>query len=378
MPNLKNCCFDSLQGRFRDTYLEITSILENEILLPPKRLGMVCIAVIESSPHAKAKAQACHTCLSCIEKTGLAGFGKKGVVAVARMLSQDTTMHRMAALELMESILSKMNGDIIRLARICGPSLSDKGQQLLEERWYKNHSKDVAHPFGGNGSPGTRQNPASPQKFSTFGFQKEEKQSDLVDELPRLSLRAAGKDQPRQSPRKMLSEETSHNNEPFAFSFSAGTIRSPSHADSEFADLSSGTAFRSFNATEVEPSGAAAALRARLLKIREKSQLPEIGNSASTVSFSMNNNEQEADAPIDVDAIIGNIEGLLTQTKPIGESDAHMSTCIDSLKIVHSAISRQMNTSVCQSRIQLDDCRERLLQNVNQTVELLRRYEYYH
>ena len=351
--------------------MEITALLENEILLSPKRLGMVCIAVIESSPHAKAKAYACNTCLSCIEKTGLAGFGKKGVVATARMLSQDTTMHRVAALELMESILSKMNGDIIRLARICGPSLSDKGQQLLEERWYKNHSKDAAHPSCVNGSPVTRQHPVSPQKFPTFGFQKEEKQSDLVDELPRLSLRAVGKDQPRQSPRKMLSEESS-SNEPFSFSFSAGTIKSPSHKDTELAATSSGTAFRSFSTSEAEPSGAAAALRARLLKIREKSKLPEIVDSTSSVNLAVNE-EQGSDEAIDVDAIIENIESLLAQNKSIAESDACMATCIDSLKIVHSAISRQMNTSVGQSRNQLDECRERLLQNVNLTVGLLRR-----
>lgn len=345
-------------------------MLENEVLLTPKRLGMVCVAVIDSSPHAKAKAQACHTCLSCIEKTGLAGFGKKGVVATARMLSQDTTMHRMAALELMESILSKMNGDIIRLARICGPSLSDKGQQLLEERWYKNHSKDITHASVSNGSPGTRQNPTSP-KFSTFGFQKEEKQSDLVDELPRLSLRTAGKDQTRQSPRKVLSQETSRS-EPFSFSFSTGKASSPPQMDSEFAVSSSETAFHSFNSIEVEPSGAAAALRARLLKIREKSMLPEIGTATNTGNF-LTNNDQDTGEPIDVDAIIANIEFLLEQSKPIPENDSNMATCIDSLKIIHSAISKQLNASVSQSRIQLDNCRERLLQNVDQTVGLLRR-----
>ena len=332
---------------------------------------MVCVAVIDSSPHAKAKAQACHTCLSCIEKTGLAGFGKKGVVATAKMLSQDTTMHRLAALDLMESILSKMNGDIIRLARICGPSLSDKGQQLIEERWYKNHSKDVAHAPISNGSPGTRQNPTSPQKFSTFGFQKEEKQSDLVDELPRLSLRVAGKDHPRQSPRKLSSEETALV-EHFSFSFSAGTTSSAPQKDSDFAVSSSGTSFRSFNSREVEPSGAAAALRARLLKIREKSKLPAIATSAYAGNI-LAGNDQGSDETIDVDAIITNIEFILEQSKPIPENDTNMATCIDSLKIIHSAISKQLNSSVSQSRIHLDVCRERLLQNVDQTVGLLRR-----
>ena len=85
------------------------------------------------------------------------------------------------------------------------------------------------------------------------------------------------------------------------------------------------------------------------------------------------NDEQGIGDSIDVDAIIENIEGLLEQNKPIAENDPYMATCIDSLKIVHSAISRQMNTSVSQSRIQLDDCRGRLLQNVNHTIGLLRR-----
>jgi hypothetical protein len=328
--------------------MEISGMFGNEILLSPKRLCMVCVAVIDSSPHAKAKAQACHTCLPCIEKIGLAGFGKKGVVAAAKMLSQDTTMHRMAALELMESILSKMNGDIIRLARICGPSLSDKGQQLLEERWYKNHSKDMAHASLSNGSPSTRQNPASPQKSSTFGFHKEEKKS----------------------PRNVLTEDSSRD-EPFAFSFYAGAATSLSRTD---ADSSSGIALRSLNSTEVESagSGAAAALRARLLKIREKSKLPEMDEPANTGNF-LSSRNQASDEPIDVDAIIANIEFLLHQNKPITESDSTMATCIDSLKIVHSAISTQLTPSVNQSRIQLDECRERLLQDVNQTVGLLRK-----
>jgi hypothetical protein len=70
---------------------------------------------------------------------------------------------------------------------------------------------------------------------------------------------------------------------------------------------------------------------------------------------------------------MANIECLLSQDKPVAESDGFMATCIDYLKIVHSAISRQMNVSVSQSRSQLDECREHLLQNVNQTVGLLRR-----
>ena len=103
-----------------------------------------------------------------------------------------------------------------------------------------------------------------------------------------------------------------------------------------------------------------------------KSKLPELSGPSITMNFETND-EQGTDEPIDVDAIVENIEGLLEQNKPMVENDSYMASCIDSLKIVHSAISRQMNTSVSQSRIQLDDCRGRLLQNVNHTIGLLRR-----
>jgi hypothetical protein len=348
--------------------MEINSMLENEKLLPPKRQGMACVAVIDCSPHAKAKAQACQMCLSCIEKIGLASFGKKGILATAKMLSQDTTMHRVAALDLMESILSKMNGDILRLARICGPNLSDKGRQLLEERWYKSHSKDSAHIIS-SGSPNTRPPPGSPQKVTSFGFHKEDKQSDIIDELPRLTLRAFGKEPPRNSPRKLIPEDLPSNE---AFSFSATMLASPTNADSEFALSSSGTAFRSFSAADIEPSGAAAALRARLLKIREKTKLPESDTSINNGDFMPH---LLADSPelMDFDTILDNIHNLLNKSPPIPEYDSCMETCIFALKVVHSTLSKQVNSSLGLSENNLEYLRGRLLQNVNQVVGLLRR-----
>jgi hypothetical protein len=65
-------------------------LLKKEELLPPKRLGsVVCIAIIERSPHAKARALACQICHDCIETIGLNGCGKKGVVAAAKLFSEE-------------------------------------------------------------------------------------------------------------------------------------------------------------------------------------------------------------------------------------------------------------------------------------------------
>jgi hypothetical protein len=78
------------KGRFGEVLNGIVEFLKKEELLPPKRLGsVVCIAVIERSLHAKARALACQICHDCIETIGLNGCGKKGVVAAAKAFSEE-------------------------------------------------------------------------------------------------------------------------------------------------------------------------------------------------------------------------------------------------------------------------------------------------
>jgi hypothetical protein len=357
--------------------MEITVMLENAGLLPPKRLGMVCVAVIDSSPHAKARAHACHTCLSCIDKTGLAGFGKKGVLSTAKMLSQDTTMHRVAALDLMEIILSKMNGDVPRLVRICGPNLSDKARQLLEERWYKSQAKETTNSYVSTGSPGHRLQPGSPQKVISVNLQREERKPDIFDELPRLSLRHTERDTLKPSPRKKFPEDTSI--EPYVFNFSAGMVGSPTNIESEFAETSTANTYSYFNSIDMEPNGAAAALRARLLKIREKGKTSE--NAAIPDNLDSRNTQlgKPTTEPItlksiDFDGFMATVERLLSQPTPIHENDGNLQNCIDSLKIVHAALSKQFHSTMNPSEDQLSDLRASLAQNVDRTIGLLRRY----
>jgi hypothetical protein len=345
-------------------------LLGNEALLSPKRLELCCIAVIESSPHARAKAQACQTCIECIQKTGLAGLGKKGVLATAKMLSHDTTMHRIAALDLLETILSKMNGDITRLVRICGPSLNDKARQLLEERWYKTQAKDSSFTQVTTGSPGHRPQTGSPQKAVWASLQREDRQPDIFDQLPRLTLRETGKEPSKPSPRKKISDEIS--NEPFVFTFSLAKSTAHSYVDQELAETSSGTASSYVIGAESEQSGAAAALRARLLKIREKSKINESGLPAENSDPNFTNAHGMARKFIDFDVAMNSIRILLKQPTPLSENDPYVEECVESLKIVHASLSKDLYSTVEFSDVHLADMRRRLAQNVDDTIGLLR------
>ena len=68
----------------------IVDVLKKEELLSTKKLGpVVCVAIIERSPHAKARALACQICHDCVVNTGLNGCGKRGVIAAAKLLSEE-------------------------------------------------------------------------------------------------------------------------------------------------------------------------------------------------------------------------------------------------------------------------------------------------
>jgi hypothetical protein len=362
--------------------MEINALVESESLLPPKRLGIVCVAMIDSSPHAKARAQACHTCLACVEKTGLSGVGKKGVLSSAKLLSQETTMYRVAALDLMELILSKMNGDMQRLVRICGPNLSDKARLLLEERWYKGQAKETAPLSVSIGSPSRRSQGGSPRKTPMTGSRRDAMEPELYDELPKLSLRARGKEQHRPSPRTQTgTQDTS--DDPFAFFSATRRSASPSNMETEL--LSAGDAsnvFRFSVTTDVEPSGAAASLRARLLKIREKGKVLEIGTAGvgedlveeDIVANGAEGFETELHLPIDFETHMGSISSLLNKGGPITEKDTDLETCVGSLKIFHAALSRQQHSAVGLTAAQLSDLRIFLIDRMDAMVDLLRRY----
>lgn len=364
--------------------MEINSLIECEGLLPPKRLGMLCVAMIDNSPHAKARAQACHTCLACVEKTGLAAVGKKGVLSAAKLLSHETTTYRAAALDLMEVILAKMNGDINRLVRICGPNLSDKARLLLEERRRKSYAKEPEPLSVSIGLLSRRSHSSSPQKTPVTGSRRDAEDYDLYAELPRLSLRAEGKEPSKPSPRVRKATQDTSEEHPFAFSLATRMGVSPSQSEFDLPGAIEFSNIYSFSATsDIEPSGAAAALRARLLKIREKVKITDNGFDVDGEDSVMDDNvaikgvedyDTGIHRPVDFHMQIQHVRRLLNKDGPIAEKDPDLEACIFSLKMFHASLSRQQHSAVGLMASQLTDLRFFLIDNIKITVDLLRRY----
>lgn len=361
------------KGRFVVTYEEIQKTIRSESLLPVKRLGaVVCASMIDSAPHAKARALACQTCIPCVEHAGLAGISKKGVLGAAKFLSQETTMYRVSGLDLLEVVLGKMNGDIHRLVRICGPSLSDKGRSMLDERRSGRGDRRDSHKDESFKSPSRLSKGATPNKTppSTLKGQRE---PELYDELPKLSLRS-GKKFPKASAISISHDrEPESSEDPFTFSLSArradettdqsqfGTRRNHEVLDTT---LSVGTG-----------GGAAASLRARLMKIREKAS--EVGEE--------NGQEEElltddfaAETTVSVMTIYQNclasIRAVLDMTGPVNDVDPQLESCVRSLKIFHVSLSKQQNYSDFISMEQQEEIRSLLLEHVDTAVDLTRRY----
>jgi len=370
------------QGRFRDTYQEITDLIESEVLLPPKRLGsVVCAALIEGSTHAKTRASACETCLVCVEKAGLAGVGKKGVMAAAKLLSQETTKYRSSALDLMEAIFLKMNSDMQRLVRICGPNLTDKARQLLEDRVAQGRPARGSSPAPARTPAHQRSPSGSPIKSQRRNVSKE---PAIYDELPKLSLRSWKKSQRSSPPNRETSLHDS--DDPFANSLSAfREMPPPSPAKSE--ELEAGDGMKEpilSTKPVVEPSGAAAALRARLLKIREGTSAPvaSVGGGgrgsadearSGSATFVGIVASGSASASTDFDVHLETIRTLLNKVAPLSDKDDELVTCIKSLKVFHAALARQQHSSINLTVGELADMRKSLVENMDTVVDILRK-----
>lgn len=298
-------------------------------LLPEKQLGsVVCVAVIEHSSHAKAKALACQICQECIDSIGLNGCGKKGVIASAKVLSDDRVKeNRAAALDLMVVILSRMNGDTSRLSRICGPSLSNKAMQLLEERAKRREGTTPSH-------RGVR---------TTTVNALDKECSGLYDELPKLSLRTGA------ASSRSTSTGAEPTNDPFSFSAKSETEKAsavPNGGD----DL----------------SGAAASLRARLMKIREKTQ------ASSEVSPDDPDSLLD-DAQIDYQTEITIIRSLLDRNDQLVDEDPDLLSCVETMKRFHAALSKQQGANLGYSRDALSDLRREILADIDEAADQLTR-----
>lgn len=444
----------------------------SESLCPPKRLGPhVMVPVVEASSLPMARLLASRECYVCVEKIGLSGIGKRGTLAVAKALSEEKLMeNRTAYLDLMELLLSRMNGDMQRFARICGSSLSPKARDLLEER-VKNggarssFSVSVGTTEASRRAPNVRSSPSrtapspkqlhgSPEKVAIkvprssddkVGFS-----SSFGDELPALGLRDSPSGIPRvpvssriaTSPSKMThgihraSSAIDANSASNILSSlldaeemleGSGGVRTKTEAEGHTLGAkevglrglsSSGSLQSSASKEQLEaPSassdmGAAASLRARLLKIREKNKggsADEVPSTDKEVPITKSNPLRETqnkpsnfvpatkesvaspdpqlqveksgenhsfiqqEATGHLDRFLETLAFLIASNTPLREDDEHIFATTDVLKTIHAAVSGQAGLAVNLTPDEVARLRHEINDRANEVVASLTR-----
>lgn len=428
------------KGRFKDVFDDLLVVVKDEDVLPLKRLGsVVAVAIVERATHAKARAVASQDCAKCVDQLGLSGIGKKGVLVTAKAVSEETLPeNRNATLDLMEMILSRMNGDIPRLARICGSSLSEKARHLIEERWEKrkaNPTSITASRQTDDSSARRRSRIPTPQKSSpadkgpifsgisslstTPGSKVAEspavKSAVLYDGLPALNLRhsvaAGAQEEPNYagSPEKIKNSKSSTTSDTFSSkSLTPGFDHSVRSKKFESLQRERSTDPNvNYPAVNISDSkegfGAAASLRARLMKIREKSRNPDMSLLAASASDRAPNtalqplNDPGQMAPKtatlgstpntdtarkidegsfktgDFSVVMAPINILVQKSTPLSEGDEDLEAAIETSKKLHAALSKQQNIVTGLTEGELATLRESIVLNVDELIENLSR-----
>jgi hypothetical protein len=356
-------------------------------------------------------------------------LGKKGLLVAAKTLSEETLPeNRVAALDLMEAVLLKMDGDVEKLASICGTTyLSDKAAALVEERWRKHsvsrpssslHASkrddrsrrrsqipttktvrriDVTEPYNAIPSPKSMK----ADRFASVS-------AGLRDELPSLKLRL---DERGGTFSTKPAESTTQSMGPFAFSFEP-----PHHflrkyesvdnsvdatAGATYANVLPGASLDALPSNHTDPSssqtdGVAASLRARLLKIRENQRENKVESRPTVSTSSFPPALSPPDSPLTEPAVAletmlvrdqsvdsgevsgspypifrASLEELLHTKMPVPEADPRLVACTGALKKYHAAISNQPTAASDLSYTECLALRQDISDNTVETVENL-------
>ena len=432
------------QGRFREQFNNIISFFRSDFLLSTRTLGQViCVPLIEHSHQSKTRVLAFHECCACVDRIGLSGLGKKGLLVTAKTLSEENLPeNRAAALDLMETVLAKMDGDVEKLASICGTEyLSDKGRVMVEERWKKHagSQQSMSHQHSRRGDRSRRRSQIpSVRTVADTGRNIRLTASDMPQANASLSPESAkvertcteGLRDELPSFKLKLDDITSRHIEcsepittgPFAFSFDA---KYSSHRESEVVDIkdefisqakisnmTTGTSTEMRGSYSVLPSnveaasapqseGAAASLRARLLKIREKQKEnyvtpAPVASMMSTFQPSLSPSDLSSPLTEPSSATIAKVEGsstekgggvsdnsyetlhasieeLLHMKPPVPEAHPCLRECTSALKKYHASISNQPSAAPDMNYTEFTDFRQSITDKTVETIENLTR-----
>lgn len=414
--------------------------------------------LIEHSHQSKTRVLALHECRTCVERVGLSGLGKKGLLVTAKALSEESLPeNRTAALDLLETVLAKMDGDVDKLASICGTEyLSDKGRAMIEERWKKHSGSHQSLPQKTIRNDRSRRQSQIPSSRAAMGASRSSRRKPppidesydvadrspdtvkidrastegLRDELPSLKLEIDDRISTGVTSRHAESSSALPATGPFTFSF---TAPEPAHQDSEpvhFKDevaqqdavlrraggttsyvqkeVSSGGGATSSGSGETT-EGAAASLRARLLKIRQKqseesvaqkqreeSVAPDPQAPAPSVPPQLSppdlssplteppsepiveavSNEMEERRDISENSyeiLHACIEELLHTKPPVPEAHPRLRDCTAALKKYHAVISNQPGAAPDMSQAEFSDLRQNITDKTVESIENLTR-----
>ena len=386
------------KGRFRELFEGLLEKVKAMHVLPPKMFGaVVCATVFEKSANARGRVMAYNECAESVGIIGLSGIGKRGLLVVAKMVSDEKLPeNRSAALDLIFVILGKMDGDTERFARLCSPQMSDNSRTLIEERWQKKFppkgtpvgsnlqsaSVDVERHGRLSRIPSSRTSIVERRRAlqglaerSAATHAKMDKSHD--QELPRLQLRLKPTDS---IPSHQEKPEIVPTNGPFTFSYTptmlaGGTGYQEDDAETQSISIAVQAETSPIHETSNLPSGAAAALRARLMKIRQKNltkdskpHVPPIGCEQSdhrSMKGDPVSRTTYIEAPENYASAAGVFEALLASSN-VTKDDPKVQLCIVTLKRFHTAISE--NDDMTERSL-----REDIKQDVAHCVERLTR-----
>ena len=367
------------KGRFRDLFDALSGKAKSLNVLPPKVMGAaVCAMVFEKSANAKARVLAYNECAESVEAIGLSGVGKRGLLVVARMVSEEKLPeNRSAALDLILVILGKMDGDTDRLVRLCSTHMSDKSRELIEERWQKRNFPRSAsistsilqhthveddRPSKVSRIPSSRSS-IGERRRALQGLSERSAATQTMtnppsqQELPLFQLRLDAK---VTAPPPQSKAEIPQSLGPFTFSYSSVTPAGGSPFVAKNGAISTSSPIADGNTTAIVgddttdlPAGAAASLRARLMKIRQKNlSKEELAPPFSNVSDPFENTS--AVASITSAIPVGTVDnydsamtkfGKLACSSVVSEDNHTVQSCIMLLKRFHTAITENETTS---------------------------------
>ena len=336
----------------------ITTMINDDIYPLEKYGSLICISVIENSTTPKTRGLAVRECYTCVDRVGLNAVGKKGILVIAKSYSDETfTENKASFLDLIELIITKMNGDLKRFMKLCGGAyLSSKARDAIEKRISKRSNGETPK----TNKRQSRVSVSGRRSLATTTLNMNENEAiDSHKNIKKIALHENVEDE--------------NDDGPFKFSFnSSGKNRQLNHEEQN------GTTFAANQSTvpysqEVMSrreanSGTAASLRLRLRQIRDRHQ-SDRDVSKSPVPISLQSSAELSPTPPSQNtllrAIMEDVDDLLSQSTPLGKNTDKSSLALIGLRRLHASLTNGATDSTGTDPVILAQLREEVASKVS-------------